>query len=379
MSEVLYLNNIIGEIYDASYNPNHWPVALKSIATFTHSDSAALLYHDNELKRASGMYSYNIPEEIIIKYNAYGRDPSFEIIGQNVPIGQAGAVDHIIPDRKRVEQIYGDEYVRNILISDIYHIGGAILFMDDVRSAGLALQRKQSSGVWEKDQIENLNLLTPHIQRALKIQKEFVRIQTREQALQKGLDKLLMGMVLFDQELQPIYINPVAGSILKYHPAIELKNNKFYACYPSDTDKIYKALRNAVVASQDSEPSHASATFGIKHPDVSTTLPLVIAPVKDVLHDFERGQGFAYAAMCFSDPEKSVPIEAGKLVTTYQLTPAEARVAISIANGLTADKISSNNNVSVNTVRSQLKNIYKKLGVNSQTELVKILLTGPFL
>jgi DNA-binding CsgD family transcriptional regulator len=82
--------------------------------------------------------------------------------------------------------------------------------------------------------------------------------------------------------------------------------------------------------------------------------------------------------MCFSDPERPSPIEDDKLAEVYQLTPAEAQVAISIANGLSVDEAAMMNNVAVSTIRSQLKSIYRKLGINRQTELVKVLLTGPF-
>ena len=82
--------------------------------------------------------------------------------------------------------------------------------------------------------------------------------------------------------------------------------------------------------------------------------------------------------MCFSDPERSYPIEADKLTKIYSLTKSEAQVAISMANGFNPKEIAKINNVEISTIRSQLKAIYSKLSVNNQAELVKTLLTGPF-
>ena len=82
--------------------------------------------------------------------------------------------------------------------------------------------------------------------------------------------------------------------------------------------------------------------------------------------------------MCFSDPDRTHPLEVDQLIDIYGLTQAESKVAISIANGVNPDQIASINNVAISTIRSQLKAVFQKVGVKSQIELVKVLLTGPF-
>ena len=124
----------------------------------------------------------------------------------------------------------------------MYYLGGALLYMDDVRIAAIGLQRERSIGGWTSPQIDKLDVLIPHLQRALNIQKEFTRLYTSEQALHRGLDQLIMGMILFDKELRPIYINPVARSILEYHSAISLVNDIIYAHSNKQTKKIHDAL-----------------------------------------------------------------------------------------------------------------------------------------
>ncbi len=378
MQEELTSSTVIGHIYEASYKPEYWPIALENISKFTHSNSAALLYNDNELERANGAHTYNIPHEHMHKYNAYGIDPNFKIFAENIGLCKAAAVDHIISDRNELDTIYGEKFSNIMLTTDLYHIGGTILFMDDVRTAAIALQRTKAMGTWTEPQIDKLNELIPHLQRAINIQKEFVRLQTREHALRHGLDRLLMGLILFDKELQPIYINPVAESILNYHPAIEMKHDKVYASDHDHTFKIHSALIAAISSSMGAELTETSTSLGLKHPDCTTVLPVIISAVHDSNHRFSNGNNHVHAVMCFSDPERTYPIEADKLATVYELTPTESQVAISIANGVQPDEIATMHSVAISTVRSQLKSIYRKLGVTTQAELVKILLTGPF-
>ena len=66
------------------------------------------------------------------------------------------------------------------------------------------------------------------------------------------------------------------------------------------------------------------------------------------------------------------------LVSVYNLTPSEAQVAISLANGHSIDEIASASHHSAHTIRSQLKSVFRKTGVSRQSELIKLLLTGPF-
>lgn len=54
----------------------------------------------------------------------------------------------------------------------------------------------------------------------------------------------------------------------------------------------------------------------------------------------------------------------------YQLTTAEVKVVFALAQGLNTADIANGRNVSVATIRSQLKTIYCKLGVNSQSAVV---------
>ena len=57
----------------------------------------------------------------------------------------------------------------------------------------------------------------------------------------------------------------------------------------------------------------------------------------------------------------------------YDLTPAEARVAREIGEGLDLSEISRRGKVSVDTVRTQAKAIYAKTGVAGKAQLVRLL------
>jgi DNA-binding CsgD family transcriptional regulator len=65
------------------------------------------------------------------------------------------------------------------------------------------------------------------------------------------------------------------------------------------------------------------------------------------------------------------------LQSLYDLTPAETRLAVEMANGRDLDEISEHFGISKHTVRAQLKAVFQKTDTRRQAELVKLLLTLP--
>jgi DNA-binding CsgD family transcriptional regulator len=61
------------------------------------------------------------------------------------------------------------------------------------------------------------------------------------------------------------------------------------------------------------------------------------------------------------------------LQALFDLTPAESRVASLLVDGSSVDAITKSQGVSANTVRTQLKAVFAKTGVERQSELVSLL------
>jgi DNA-binding CsgD family transcriptional regulator/PAS domain-containing protein len=372
------LSTVIGHIYEASYNPDKWPSVLEEVAKYTGAFSTALIYKNKDSETQGFLSSYNFPDEDIKKFVDFGVDPNFYLFYEKASIGTAAASDLLVPDRNELEARLGERYISMAQQTVFYHMAGGLLYEDENRIIGIGVVCPKEMGPMTEQQIVRLDMLVPHLQQAMIIQSEFSHLKEREKAMNANLNRLLIGLILFDKNLKPIYINPVAESILKYHPAIKLDNGKISASEHADTEKIHSALVKAISSATANYIDDASTSLGIKHHDGTTTLPVIISPVKGSVQDLKAVGRDALVAMCFSDPERSYPVEADKLTKIYNLTKSEAQVAISMANGLSPKEIAKINNVEISTIRSQLKAIYSKLGVNTQAELVKTLLTGPF-
>jgi len=82
----------------------------------------------------------------------------------------------------------------------------------------------------------------------------------------------------------------------------------------------------------------------------------------------------AVALLFICDPEKEAQLPCDLLKKGYGLSSAEARLALILMKGHSLGHAAEINGVTMNTVRSQLKSIFAKTGVQRQSELVRILM-----
>ncbi|MES2414990.1 MAG: helix-turn-helix transcriptional regulator [Pseudomonadota bacterium] len=65
------------------------------------------------------------------------------------------------------------------------------------------------------------------------------------------------------------------------------------------------------------------------------------------------------------------------LAECFDLTPAEARVAVQIAGGANAKEIAQNQSIALPTVRTHIQRVMEKTGVDRQVDLVRVLMALP--
>ena len=369
----------IGHIYEASYRPEHWPVALESIAALTASRSAVLLYVDQLCSQSAATWYYNIDPAAVDAYNRSELpDPDIELVAARVPVGTATATHLQFERHQDMLAYYGDYYEQWRVPYNMHYVGGAILFKDATRLVALGIHRSDAEGPWRSEQIDHLTALTPHIQRSFDIHREFTRLRGRESAMSAGLDRMVIGVILIDHLFECVYCNTTAQAILDERCVMALESGRIEICQPRDQHPFHAALVKAMHAGSENAAADASTALGLWRPDRAVQYPVLVTPTSGATAGILPGYSTAQVAVLISDPERNQPIVPEALSQAWGLTPAEARVAIAIANGYSVDEISTLNGTSRDTTKTHLRAVYQKVGVSRQTQLAKLLLTGPF-
>ena len=369
---------LIPEIYQATVNPSHWDYVLEMIARLTESKSACLYYQDKDLGIANTVAQFGCPADPMLDYKRqYAKLDS--LFDKAPPGTETDDIQYqiISRDKDKVIDVESDLYKKWLKPQKIYHLGRVQFLDNNAQKASVSILRDRIAGAWHEGDIRIIDEIVPHLRRALDIHAEFSRLRVQQDALMKGLDRLVIGLILYDRNAQSVYINPTAKAIIKSHPALTLNGDELLLNSTNDNKNLHQTILDT--ASIDPEDSwKQSVAIGITHPDVVAPLPLLVTPMHAHLLTSDLNYEGAKVAVFLSDPNLQQPISVPNLVSVYGLTPSEAQVAISMANGHSIDEIARTSNHSSHTIRSQLKSTFKKTGVSRQSELIKLLLTGPF-
>lgn len=364
---------LIGEIYESIRNPDNWQNILQGIALLTHSKSAVLLYQDNEIENANTYASFGLEEKWIRLYNStYGiQDPTLAMMAE-VPVGQITA-SHL---SKATESIHTlDIYKEFYQPQDIYHLAGGWLIKNEKCSALIGFQRGHDTPAYEDEILNSVAELVPHLQRALHMHQEFIKLKMQNKSVYACLDSLKQAIVLLDQQAQVTYYNRAAETILKHHPAIKLSNDFIAATDPEDNVQLKKGIMQVVQGNRGGQ-INADFAIGLRHPDTYIPLPVKISPISQNKLLSTTAADCISAIMVMADPDQTIQTTPEMLSTVYHLTHTEAKIALNLANGFTAEDIAQEHQVLISTVRSQIKLIRFKMNVTRQVDLIRILLKG---
>ena len=95
-----------------------------------------------------------------------------------------------------------------------------------------------------------------------------------------------------------------------------------------------------------------------------------VVPIKFSARDIFARSTAVFILMPVAAPT-APPVEL--VMSLFDLTPAEARVARGLAAGKTVDDLAGDNSVSPNTVRAQVRGVLEKTGCERQTDVVALL------
>jgi DNA-binding CsgD family transcriptional regulator len=194
------------------------------------------------------------------------------------------------------------------------------------------------------------------------------------------LDKLDRGVVLLDGNGRVVDSNAIAHRVLVSGNGLMLRNDRL-AFADGDIDGRFEQLlksnarpRSKTDGKVDSKSNGKARVIAatVKRPG-ATSCRVLVTPVTMPEADAHQ---VAFLAMIYA-PAEQRDITTEVLLEIYGLTRAQADVARQLYAGLSVEETASQLRLSLNTVRSHLKQIFSKCEVQSQAELLHALALGP--
>jgi DNA-binding CsgD family transcriptional regulator len=237
----------------------------------------------------------------------------------------------------------------------------------------LTMDRWGDSGEQDERQLEPSGTISE-----LPLRSERLLSEQRD-ALAIVVGHLPFGVVVLDARAGVIFVNRSAHETLAEQDGLSLVEGRLSAERPCEADALARALKIASDSLMDGDLSVCPA-MPISRRSHPTPLSLVVTPAGPYGKINERSRattGRPAAVVYISDPERSNDTPTQWLSQLYGLTRTEAALVLMLVQGDCLDKVADELSISIHTARSHLKQIFRKTGVKRQSELLRLMLTGP--
>jgi DNA-binding CsgD family transcriptional regulator len=239
--------------------------------------------------------------------------------------------------------------------------------------SGIAVYRRDDGRPLGEDDLQLGNLLAPHFARAFAIHNRVGEIQRGREALTEVIDRLPLGVILLDSRRQPVITNRSASQILARQDGFRIDLSGPCAADARENTALRKLVASAVVIGAQ-EGSGPANVLSISRPSGERAYPVLVAPLLEP--PTGGSDRDAVAALFIADTDASNISMTEVLQGLYSLTQAEAELVGLLAQGLSLEEAARQRSVTMNTVRSQLKQVFSKTDTKRQGQLVRLVLSG---
>jgi DNA-binding CsgD family transcriptional regulator len=225
----------------------------------------------------------------------------------------------------------------------------------------VCFRRRSEEGPFDGENLQLLDSIKPHLERCAAIS---ARLQLEQaQFATRFLSALDMPALVFDD----------AGQIVAFNDLVEARSDLFnwelrtlLAFCDPEADV---ALRVAVARWRDDDPL-VFRSLPIRDANgAAAAVAHLVAMRRRPASLFARF--WALVILTPVGPPPAPPFEL--VLSTFNLTPAEAKIAIGLAFGKAVEQIAADDNLSVNTVRAHVRGILRKTRTRRQADAMRLL------
>lgn len=362
------LSSVIGAVYEAALDPGLWDDAvLRLVDAFApmHWHVAMLFWERAPAPSARFVASASLAAHARELYVAQfaGRNPWSRRLA-SLPAGKVVESDELVPRNELVASPFYQHF-----LSAWGFTRSVALVLDRIRDERLAFVIIGPDG----DDVEGLKramrIIAPHLQRAMRISRRLAEAELRAVTAERSLAMSAAGVVALRRDFSVVNINPraeeaVAAGVARLDGGRWRFSN---AAAQSELEALASAQgpSSAAFNAPDGK-GRDSAVLGVRVPSER----------RGVLDGFVDG---AEILLTIGVKERAPSIPIDHLAAWYGLTPSEALLAASIADGETVRDFAIRRGVTENAVRFLMKGVLRKTGAADQARLVAALRALPLL
>jgi len=355
-------------IYDAAIDPNAWPLFLAALSKSFESASGLLHRYDAALGMAPAFNDFGHDARFIQTYaEHYARINPYPLESfSRLPGGKVDYATALLPRESVIATEFYNDWMKPQGISP-HHLG---VVLDRSADAMALLCVAPQARVFDENPKQfgdRLQLLVPHLQKALAVNRALGASQFALAASNAMLDKIPAAVFLLYDSGKLLFANRSGEALLKceHVVCVDAVTRKFRAYQQKECERLEKAIETAKVSSEP-QILRLVAREGTAH--IVTVLTLARRP------QGLQAIGHQGIAVIMTPSSSHVELRAEDIRAAAGLTPAEARLAQALVSGATLSEYAEAAGLSINTVRRHLASAFFKTETNKQGELIAMLI-----
>lgn len=354
-------SDAIGALYDCILEPARWTSALERLSRYVGGSSALLFHQDHRSKTGGFLQSYNAdPEWTRLYFEKYVQLNPVLPLTAFMDVGSSTSLSRVMD----MEEYRRTRFYNEWAAPQRYHDVVVTVLAKSASAVGMfGVTRLQDEGLASEAEIRRMELVSPHVRRAVTIARLFDGVREQGAALTATFDAMSDAIWLLDSTGGVLFGNAASQPLTaEGGPVARSAGGRFAFRDAGATDALTSALRSLAGGGPAGE-------IAVTSPDGRPFIAYLVS----LLSKGAVAASSGATAALFLRPvvaDEMPPMQA--LAQLYGLTPREFQVFTGLLQFGGVPEVARNFGLSATTVRSHLQSIFDKTGVRSQNDLARL-------
>lgn len=361
-------SELVATIYQGPLEPVPWKSALDLLRLHLRASYVTLMLRPPTAEREALMVNAagDRPVNREGEYNKYyyALDPFVDL-----PPDRVVTVEELIGETKWRESEFYKQFLKPL---DILHALGADIRTEEGLECRFRVARSHREPPFSESDKALCTVVLPHLKRAVRLHSQLELIDSERRLYAGTVDRMLVGTVILDETGRVLKSNLVADELLREADGMRLVSGVLRADQAAENRELQRLVKQALTGETDGKPAVVEAISITRRS--GRKLGVLIRSLPRT--GWSEGKRRQSVALFIRDAGRKSEASREVVRRLFDLTPAEASLALALANGLTLDEAADGLSIRKNTARAHLRAIFAKIGVTRQTALVRVLLSS---
>jgi DNA-binding CsgD family transcriptional regulator len=367
---------LLGYLLDANRSINGWQQFLDAFRQHFNVHSCHL-YIANRQTLAPRFQDWSgaKPSEIELKTymeNYFETDYTHLAILRGEP--NTWYASNLMPNQAQIES--APAFTQWAIPNNIHCVSGCTLFTDGDSSCVFVSNRNKQQEKYSTEELNRFSALGPYIEKAIQLRVKLAEHKKDRLRIKSVLNHFRLPVATLNEFGEVIAQNRLMDEFLDQQANIRLHQGKHLTLLDQDADKqLQLSIAQSVSTAKGHSLNYSSQPITISDSQQKSNFSLGFQELAE--EDSDSGEIFIGAMVYAVAPNLLLTVDKQQLRDLFELTQAESHVVQLFSSGMPLKEIAVCENKSVNTVREQVQNSYKKTNTKNQLELISLLASLP--